>query len=101
MLVVLTMILLCHIKSHKDVMADKLTTVRVGPFLAECHLYIHILPLCFPYEGEPSRYAVSAVRLFSFIQGKPLLDLAPIPPVFFCKAGRHLGELQNALQVLS
>ncbi|XP_071803285.1 hydroxylysine kinase-like isoform X2 [Asterias amurensis] len=41
---------------------------------------------------------VTAVRLFSFLPGKPLLKLAPLPPPFFQKVGKHLGNLQNALQ---
>ncbi|XP_071803392.1 hydroxylysine kinase-like [Asterias amurensis] len=42
--------------------------------------------------------APTAVRLFSFLPGKPLLKLAPIPPVSFLKLGEHLGGLQIALQ---
>ncbi|XP_038044704.1 hydroxylysine kinase-like [Patiria miniata] len=45
-----------------------------------------------------SRKGLSAVRMFVYLQGQPLDDVAPVPSEFFYKMGQHIGDLQHALQ---
>ncbi|XP_022082379.1 hydroxylysine kinase-like [Acanthaster planci] len=42
--------------------------------------------------------ALSAVRMFYYLPGQSLDNLAPLPPPFLYKVGQHIGHLQQVLQ---